>query len=312
MRRSSSRIALLVGSLALVLTGCSVQDAESKLRFGFPTGVTKQAERMRVLWTWTGVTALAVGVVVWFLIFWAIIRYRKKDDELPKQTKYNLPLEIVYSIIPFIFIAGLFYRTVVVENYVNKTTPNPDAVVMADAFKWNWQFEYYQGLGKPLTYSDGSPVGTTGSDDEIPVLVVPVNQKVRVIEHSEDVIHAFWVPEFLFKRDVIPYGTDSTEFDNEFEFTAVQTGAYVGRCAELCGTYHSQMNFEVRVVTRADYDAYVAKLKSITPDDPNFTNRQAIALGAISDPKLNGPKATTTYPFETKRTLKGPSEKSGS
>lgn len=312
MRRSGSRVALLVGSLALVLTGCSVQDAEKKLRFGFPTGVTKQAERMRVLWTWTGVTALAVGVVVWGLIFWAIIRYRKKDDELPRQTKYNLPLEIVYSIIPFIFIAGLFYRTVIVENYVNKTTPNPDATVLVDAFKWNWQFEYYDDKNQPLKYSDGTPVATTGSDTEIPVLVIPVNQRVRFVEHSEDVIHAFWVPEFLFKRDVIPYGTASTQFDNQFEITAVQTGSYVGRCAELCGTYHSQMNFEVRIVTEADYKAYVAKLQSITPEDPHFTDRQALALSAISDPKLNKPRATTTYPFETKRTVKGESRNQGS
>jgi cytochrome c oxidase subunit 2 len=296
-------IALLAGALALVLSGCSVQDAESKLRFGFPTGVTKQAERIRVLWTWTGVTALAVGCVVWFLIFWAIIRYRKKNDELPRQTKYNLPLEIVYSIIPFIFIVGLFWRTVVVEDYVNVTTPNPDVVVQVDAFKWNWQFEYLKNKGTDTVYREDSAthLSTVGSDDEIPVLVIPVGETVRFVEHSEDVIHAFWVPEFIFKRDVIPYGTSDTSRDNQFEITATSTGSYVGRCAELCGTYHSQMNFEVRIVQPDVFAKYLVALNAVGKDNPA---RQSLALTAAG----MQPYATTTYPFNTNRTARSASE----
>ncbi len=300
------RIALLAGALALVLSGCSTQDVEKRLRFGWPTGVTKQAERMRVLWTWTGVTALAVGIVVWFLIFWAIIRYRKRDDELPKQTKYNLPLEIVYSLIPFIFIAGLFYRTVVVENYVDKLSAHPDVVVQVDAFKWNWQFQYLQDHGKPTTYTEdpATPLSTVGSDNEIPVLVIPVGQTVRFVEHSEDVIHSFWVPEFLFKRDVIPYGTASTSRDNQFEITATTTGSYVGRCAELCGTYHSQMNFEVRIVSPDLYRQYLTALDKLGRDDPA---RQSEALKAVG----MAPYATTTFPFDTDRTTRSASEQKG-
>ena len=118
-------MALLVGPLALLLSGCSAQSVERNLRFGWHTGVTKQATEMRTLWTWAGVTALIVGVFMWGLIFWAIIAYRKKSDELPKQTKYNLPLEIAYSVAPFIIIAGLFYRTVVVEDNVNQPVQEP-------------------------------------------------------------------------------------------------------------------------------------------------------------------------------------------
>ncbi|HEY3737294.1 MAG TPA: cytochrome c oxidase subunit II [Jatrophihabitans sp.] len=297
------RIALLAGALVLVLTGCSVKDAESKMRFGFPTGVTKQGERMRVLWTWTGVTALAVGIVVWFLIFWAVIRYRKRDDEIPRQTKYNLPLEIVYSIVPFIFIVGLFWRTVVVEDYVNVETPNPDVVVQVDAFKWNWQFEYLKDHGQQTMYTaDGkTPLSTVGSNDEIPVLVIPVGETVRFVEHSEDVIHAFWVPEFIFKRDVIPYGTSDTSRDNQFEITATTTGSYVGRCAELCGTYHSQMNFEVRIVQPDVYENY---LKALDAAGQNNPARQSQALKAVG----LAPYATTTYPFNTDRTTRSASE----
>ena len=233
----------------MLLTSCTVADVEYKLRFGWPTGVTKQAVRMRQLWTWSSVTALIVGVLVWGLIFWACGRYYKRDgDELPRQTKYNLPLEIGYTIVPFLIIAGLFYFTVRTEDYVDRTTANPDVVLQVDAFKWNWQFEYHSYHGRELLYvnpngavtTNGKPyVATVGSSTEIPVLVIPRGQTVRIIEHSDDVIHSFWVPEFLFKRDVIPYGpeggagegavdTNSNPRDNQFEITPT-VGRFVCR-----------------------------------------------------------------------------------
>jgi cytochrome c oxidase subunit II len=348
------RAAVLLGAVALALTGCSAQDWERDLRFGFPTGATKQATQMRVLWTWAGVTALALGVVVWGLIFWCVIRYRKKNDELPRQTKYNFTVEAVCFTFPFLVIAGLFYRTVVVEDNVNKLTANPDVRVQVDAFKWNWQFEYHQytdlqgavhktfypgqravgdasatvgegtaGLTKVVCDEASSNVsancGASGGDDsdthklylstvgsqyEIPVLVIPVNRTVRFVEHSEDVIHSFWVPDFLFKRDVIPFGTSSTARDNQFEITATKVGNYVGRCAEFCGTYHSQMNFEVRVVTEDTFENYVKVLQQIGPTDPN---RQAKALRAAG----MAPYATTTYPLESDRNARHAAHRPG-
>jgi cytochrome c oxidase subunit 2 len=328
------RTATLLGALAVLLAGCSASDWERNLRFGWPTGVTSQATRMRVLWTWAGVTALALGVIVWGLIFWAIIRYRRRgrpNDYIPRQTKYNLIIEVICVTFPFIVIAGLFYRTVVVEDYVNRLTANPDVVVQVDAFKWNWQFEYHtyrgpQGLQtqKPqvLAYTDpanptkqltdpadvNSPLylSTVGSQDEIPILVIPVDQSVQIVEHSYDVIHSFWVPEFLFKRDVIPYGTLSSTHDNRFEITPTVKGSYVGRCAELCGVYHSQMNFEVRVVAQKTFAAYLAALKRIGPDDPA---RQAKALQIAMPGK--SPYATTTYPLDTDRTARKASQRPG-
>ena len=304
----ASRVSLLVGSLAVLLTGCSSSDVEKKLRFGWPTGVTKQAEKMRVLWTWSSVTALLVGILVWGLIFWACGRYyrRKGTADLPKQTKYNLPLEWAYTITPFLIIAGLFYYTVVTENYVDKRTKNPDVTVTVDAFKWNWQFEYDQNHGTATNYPGVTPaqaLSTVGSSSEIPILVLPRGETVRFVEHSEDVIHSFWVPEFLFKRDVLPFGTDSTSRDNQFEITATSNGHFVGRCAELCGTYHSQMNFEVRVVDPNKFAQYLDALAAIGPVDPA---RQSRALSAIGE----APYATTTYPFNTSRASRQESTKS--
>ncbi|MGX7680477.1 aa3-type cytochrome oxidase subunit II [Jatrophihabitans sp. DSM 45814] len=314
LRSRLSRLGLLAGSTVL-LTGCSAHDVELKLRFGWPTGVTKQAERMRTLWTWSSVAALVVGVIVWGLIFWACGRYRRRNDVLPEQFKYHLPIEIAYSIAPFLIIAVLFYYTAITENYVDKLSPNPDAVVQVDAFKWNWQFEYQKTDGVATTYNAqngsgvadpgvGTPLSTVGSSTEIPVLVLPVNKKVQIVEVSEDVVHSFWVPEFLFKRDVIPYGTDANgdpKHPNRFEFTATKMGSYVGRCAELCGTYHSQMNFEVRVVSDADYTKYLDALSKIGSQDPNRQSEALVAIGG-------SPCATTTHPFNTNRSAKAASE----
>jgi cytochrome c oxidase subunit 2 len=315
--KRSAQAALLLGSLAFLLTGCSFHGAEKDLRFGWPTGVTKQAERMRVLWTWSGVAALALGVIVWGLIFWCCIRYRKRNDDIPRQTKYNLVVEMVCVVFPFLVIIGLFWRTVVVEDDVNTLSKNPDVLVKVTAFKWNWQFTYeqvkqsgkevaqtYPGQKDFTTGEANAPeyLSTVGSDNEIPILVIPIGKKVQIIEHSQDVIHSFWVPEFLFKRDVIPYGSEADQkrsglHDNRFEFTATSTGNFVGRCAELCGTYHSQMNFEVRVVSPEQFTKYLAALKKIGPDDPA---RQSKALQMAGFKHLY---ATTTHPFDTNRTV---------
>ena len=128
------------------------------------------------------------------------------------------------------------------------------------------------------------PVNTVGNSVEIPILVLPTNERIRFQVASADVIHSFWVPEFLFKLDVIP-GNENGR-DNVFEVTVREQGAFVGRCAELCGTYHAYMNFEVRAVSGADYDAYLAARESgLNTYD---------ALESIGQPG----HATSTSPFD--------------
>ncbi|MBM7804860.1 cytochrome c oxidase subunit 2 [Geodermatophilus bullaregiensis] len=253
-RRSRlARVAALGLLGALTLTGCDLNN--EFWRFGFPEGVTEQSEGVRQLWTGSVIAALIVGFIVWGLIIWSVLFHKKKGDELPRQTAYNLPLEIAYSIFPFIIIAGLFFFTVVVQNDVLERSDEPDRTIAVNAFKWNWQFVYPETTG-----DDGEPVNTVGTTDEIPILVMPTDETVRFEVASADVIHSFWVPEFLFKLDVIP-GNDNGR-DNVFEVVVNEEGSYVGRCAELCGSYHAYMNFEVRAVSSEDYEAYLAARES--------------------------------------------------
>lgn len=276
-RKLAARAGVLV-LIALTATGCSSDEA---LRFGWPEGVTAQAEKMRELWTGSVIAALAVGVIVWGLIFWTVAFHRKKDDEIPRQFKENFPLEIIYTVIPTILIIGLFYYTVVAQNFVLDRSEEPDATIEVTAFKWNWEFEYADTEAE-----GGELVSTVGSSTEIPILVIPTGV-VRFELTSNDVIHSFWVPEFLFKLDVIP-GQEGTG-QNIFQVDVQEEGAYVGRCAELCGSYHAQMNFEVRVVSPEEYQDY------LTAREDGMSTSEA--LESIGQPG----ESSTTRPFDTNR-----------
>src|SRR5215475_7542681 len=152
-----------VGAATIGLTSaCTIDQAFS---FGWPQGgITAQSHEMFNLWIGSVIAALAVGAFVWGLIFWCIVRYRKRGDELPPQTRYNMPIELLYSVAPFLVVSVLFYYTAVVENDVNRLPANPQVVVNVEPFKWNWKFSYPQALGK-----DGKPVYTVGDDSYIPV-----------------------------------------------------------------------------------------------------------------------------------------------
>ncbi|MFG1658690.1 cytochrome c oxidase subunit II [Micromonospora chersina] len=282
-RRGAGRLAGLgLGGAALLvlLTGCDV--GKTFGGFGWPQGgITPESHRMYDLWIASCIAALAVGVFVWGLIFWCVIRYRKRGNALPVQTRYNLPMEFLYTIAPILVVSVLFYYTAVVQTDVVKESKNPDVTVEVVAFKWNWQFNYRDGQGR-----DANTVASVlGTSEVIPVLVLPSGKSIRFEEQSRDVIHSFWVPELLFKRDVMP-----GSIRNTFEVSSIdQEGAFVGRCAELCGSYHAFMNFELRVVSPQKYEQFLAAKK-----DGKSTQE---ALKAIGEPEY----ATETVPFKTRR-----------
>ncbi|WP_441344310.1 aa3-type cytochrome oxidase subunit II [Pseudonocardia sp. TRM90224] len=301
-RRGRGRIAKLAGLAVLVLpltTACGIEDV---IRFGWPSGITPQAESMRTLWTWSAIAALVVGAITWGAMFWAVVFHRKRkgsDDTPPRQFQYNLPVEIVFTVVPTIIVAVLFGYTVAVQNYVDKDEPNPDLRVNITASQWNWKFDY---PGKPG--AGGKPVTTIGDSDTIPLLVLPTEQRIEFTQRSVDVIHSFFVPEFLFKRDVFPM-PEVNDQDNVWQIDSIdREGAFVGRCAELCGSYHSMMNFEVRALPLPLFEKWAALRAENNPttNEPYTAGQALQALQAQGcDPKLCAPDATTTYPFSTDR-----------
>ena len=329
-------LSVLLGGTALLLSGCSWSEA---IGLGWPNGITPEGKLNRELWIGSVIASFVVGIIVWALIFWASAFHRKKKThtELPRQFGYNMPLELVLTVVPFLIISVLFYFTVVVQEKMLHKEPNPEVVVDVTAFQWNWKFGYqkvdfkdgtlsYDGVdaarkqameSKPegtdehgeevvgpikglnpedRTYLNFDKVETIGTSTEIPILVLPKGKRIEFQIASADVIHGFWVPEFLFKRDVMPE-PKANNSDNVFQISEIQeAGAFVGRCTEMCGTYHSMMNFEVRVVEPNDFKAYL-RYRS---DHPTGTN--ADALKAIGLP----PEAVTTHPFDTRRGEQAP------
>jgi cytochrome c oxidase subunit 2 len=305
-RGSAGRVVRLVALTALIApftAGCSVEDV---IRFGWPVGVTPQAEAMRHLWTWSGIAALVVGVITWGAMFWAMIFHRKRKGTdptvVPRQTQYNLPVELIFTVVPAIIVAVLFGFTVSVQNYVEVDPPNPDLKVDVTAFQWQWKFAYTGSNG-----ADGQPISTLGTSDTIPLLVLPTGESIEFTQHSNDVIHSFWIPEFLFKRDVFPLPNVNDQ-DNTWTIDRIdREGAFVGRCAELCGSYHSQMNFEVRAISKQNFDRWL-QLRGQTNPQTGAPYTAGEALAQLNCGQLCTPTAYTTYPFTTDRTQRSPSE----
>jgi cytochrome c oxidase subunit II len=231
--------AVMLAVLLATATGCT---SNAFTRLGMPKPITQQGKTVLTLWQGSWIAAFAVGFVVWGLVIWAVIFHRKRSDELPPQVRYNLPIEVLYTVVPFIMVAVLFYFTARDENYVDKVSAHPDVVVQVTGFQWSWEFQY----------PDLGNVQVVGTPSEDPVLVLPVGETIQFDLTSTDVIHSFWVPAFLFKRDVIP------GHPNQFELTTTTTGTFAGRCSELCGMYHSEMLFTVKVVSQQEFQQFIA------------------------------------------------------
>ncbi|MER2135835.1 MAG: cytochrome c oxidase subunit II [Arthrobacter sp.] len=257
--RTSSRrarilkISAVTSAGALFLSGCSSDVQKGWL----PTerDTTNHTGRIMDLWVNSWIAALAVGILTWGLILWCIIAYRRRKNETgyPRQLSYNLPLEIFYTAIPLFMVLVLFFFTDRDIRALDARVDDPDVIVDVRGKQWAWDFNYV----KEDKYYSGVQVNLDGeekSQDEFPTLYLPVNKSVELQLNARDVIHSFWVPAFLQKRDMIPGRT------NYITLTPQQEGTFEGKCAELCGEYHSEMLFNVKVVSEAEYEAYLATL----------------------------------------------------
>jgi cytochrome c oxidase subunit 2 len=236
--------ALLLAPLALLLTGCAKVSG-----LGFEEGITSVNDISLSLWQGAWIAGGVVGVFTLILILWPAVFHRAKagKGEFPKQTQYNVPVEVAYTIIPFIIVAVLFYYTAVKQTEIVEKTSNYKHEILVDGFQWSWQFSYPEAGPKAVV---------TGTPAQPPTLYVPLGEKVRYTITSNDVVHGFWIPAFMIQMQNLPGVT------NYLEFTANKLGTYPGRCNILCGRNHSQMLFSVKVVTPGEYKTDLDTLKA--------------------------------------------------
>jgi len=267
-RRAASLAAIVVGVIAL--TGCERAKWSDGLLI---PPVTEGADRVTQLWVGTWIAAIAVGLLVLGLLFWSIIvyRHREGDDELPEQLRYNVPIEVLYTVVPIFIVAVLFFYTARDEEVLLDTESQPDNVINVIGKRWSWDFNYVNddvhqpGVQAQLT-------GEDGVEETLPTLYLVVGERTEFILTSRDVIHSFWVPQFLQKMDTIPGRV------NKFQVVPTQTGTFQGKCAELCGAYHANMLFNVKVVEQDEYDAHIQSLEDLGQTGllPNSLNMQEI------------------------------------
>ncbi|MET8578712.1 cytochrome c oxidase subunit II [Streptomyces sp. NPDC005012] len=272
--------ALTAGLVLATATGCTYEDFP---RLGMPTPTTEEAPRILFLWQGTWAAALATGVLVWGLILWSSFYHRRSRTkvEVPPQTRYNMPLEALYTIVPLIIVSVFFYFTARDEAKLLETVDKPDVTVNVVGYQWSWGFNYIENVDGvsgdaktdkaldaiPDKFRKAFPENAGGvhdfgipatrnpqNGDPGPTLWLPKGQKVRFVLTSRDVIHSFWTVPFLMKQDVIPGHT------NVFEVTPSKEGTFKGKCAELCGVDHSRMLFNVKVVSPERYEQHLKEL----------------------------------------------------
>jgi cytochrome c oxidase subunit 2 len=257
-RRRRLGLGLAVTAVVLALAGCSSIGVAGKFSNGYlPEGATEGADRVRSLWIGSWIAALAVGVLVWGLTIWCMVAYRRKKDDppLPVQLKYNIPIEILYTIVPIFMIGVLFYYTDRDARELTSVKKTPDVVINVIGKQWSWDFNYITGNAHEAG-TQAQLTGKPGVEATLPTIYIPVGKRVEFQLTANDVIHSFWVPAFLQKLDMIPGRV------NTFQVVPTREGTFAGKCAELCGAYHSRMLFNLKVVSMDDYNKHIADLKA--------------------------------------------------
>lgn len=277
----------LMVATVLFLSGCSAEQEGEIKRLAQPVASTKEAVHVHDMWMWSWLAAMITGVIVWGLIFYASIRYRRRSEtDIPVQTRYNLPIEIFYTIAPIMMVIVFFYFTVDEQKKVLHNVKNPDETVTVVGQQWSWTFNYNlkhdNTGGKFSAVGDGEVVHEGGTTAQRPTLWLVKDKSVEVYLTSPDVIHSFWVPAFLFKMDVVPGR------NNHFAFTPTRSGTFEGRCAELCGVYHSRMLFKVKVVDQAAYDAHLKDLAEQGNTGPALGATQVDQTPGLKSEDSNG------------------------
>jgi cytochrome c oxidase subunit 2 len=220
---------LAVTATALVAAGCT------------PRSVTEQGQSIYDLYNLFMYIAAVVFLVVSGLVIWSVVRYRRRGDDLPTQTHGNNRLELTWTVIPTVIVLVLFVFTIRAQDKVLNTSGQAGVNLTVTAFQWSYRFTY-----------EGTGAEVVGGPGTVPEMVVPVGERVRVKLLSADVVHTFYVPQTLFKRQAIP-GTV-----NQFDLTFDKVGLYHGQCTQFCGLQHTDMTYRVRVVTPGEYQSWLA------------------------------------------------------
>lgn len=287
VRSASALCSSLAAGAALAVNSLPGGPAVNQLDLHPP--VTQIAADVQSLHYWLMVVCLIIFVAVFGVMFYSILKHRKSLGHKAANFHESVTVEIAWTVVPFLIVTGMGFaatKTVVAQ----KDTTHADMTIKVTGYQWKWGYDYLEGEGEGISFlSQLDPAQRELSDAGKPQgdnyllkvdnpLVVPVNQKVRIITTAVDVIHAWMIPAFALKQDAIP------GFVRDTWFKATKTGDYYGQCAELCGKEHAYMPIHVKVLSQEDYSKWVAaekKKMAAKADDPSkvWTQEALMARG---------------------------------
>ncbi len=277
--------AILVSAAAWVSTAAyAVNDLKggpAVNQLNLHPAVTKIAEEQQWLHWFMMIICLVIFLAVFGVMFYSILKHRKSVGHKSANFHESTAVEIAWTVVPFIIVIAMALPATKVL-VAQKDTTAADLTIKATGIQWKWGYDYIKGEGEGIGFvstldnthremsDNGGPKAGEAPDNYLlkvdNPLVVPVNKKIRIITTASDVIHAFAVPAFGIKQDAIP------GFVRDTWFRAEQVGDFYGQCQELCGKEHAYMPIHVKVVSAADYTAWVAvkaKEAAAKADDPS-------------------------------------------
>jgi cytochrome c oxidase subunit 2 len=294
-KRTSRSLPVIAGMLlaAFVLAGC----ATGYPGFLPPASITQQGHQTEGLYRLVFTIAALIFVLVEGLIIWAVLRYRRRDDALPKQTHGNRIAEAIWTIVPATIVVSLFVLSLQGQNTIEAKSAKPDVIIDVVGFQWQWTI----GYGCPDAYADTPTVqptkdcafAITGAGTKGPDIHVPIGQTVRFRLHAADVIHSFYIARFLYKKDVVPGRV------NSFDVVVEQPGTYAGQCDELCGLGHKDMLFSLTAEDRATWDTWYTAQQGAAQATPAPTQAGAVTLNVSASSAAGFDQTSLSAPAGT-------------
>jgi cytochrome c oxidase subunit 2 len=283
LRKNKPWLALMSSVLTLVST-----EALAQWGLNMPEGITGISRDTYSLHMTIFIICVLIGVVVYGVLFFSLIKYRKSKGAVPAKFHHSTKVEVLWTVVPFLILIGMAIpSTRVLTQIYDASESELDIVVTG--YQWRWQYRYLSEDGEEVSFFSNlaTPdeqiynVAAKGENYLLEVdqpLVLPVGRKVRFLLTSADVIHSWWVPDFAVKKDAVP------GFMNESWVVAEQTGTYRGQCTELCGQDHGFMPVVVQVVEQEEFDAWFAEKQAAAAEiaelaNQDFTLEQLVERG---------------------------------
>lgn len=257
----------LIRLLLAVVLSLQALAAQADYRLNIPVGPTETSRAIYDFHMYAIWVCVAIGVVVFGVMFYSIIHFRKSKHPVPAGFHENTVLEIVWTVIPVLILVGLAVPATKALIRIEDTS-GAEMTIKVTAYQWKWHYEYpEEGIQFFSSLDEASDRARQLGSDLAPEkvanyllevdhpLVVPINKRIRFLITSADVIHAWWVPAFGWKKDAIP------GYVNAGWVTIEKPGIYRGQCTELCGRDHAYMPIVVKAVTEEEYKSWVAQWK---------------------------------------------------